>query len=345
MKYILFLFGFLIAALSYSQVGPDTTSSPATPIGGIERLALRYYDIEFTPEQRKLIEGVKLELIFLVSDEGVATLESVNGVRNRAILDSLYSRDPFLPGFIPEIRKGIPKQSLYFIQFIFPTYSLERADVYQQQLIFYKPPTLEDFESLEMSNQRLDIIFGGMANSFFGSAADYLSPGGGMKVEMSFTTENLMFYGFNMNFFGNKRIQDYDLSSPLPQFSHPPTLFLGATVGRWFGVYNLQLDLNYAIQNITERLEDDDSDWVQFRGFSPGVVLHRVLQLGKDRFQANSSYGRPIFVAHCLNFSLGLRYLKMSQNSASGFMAEVGVSYRLATKLIESYRLKDSYFE
>jgi len=275
----------------------------------------------------------------------VASLESVNGVRNHAIIDSLYSRDPFLPGFKPEIQNGIPKQSLYFVQFVFPTYSHQSSELFQLQPMFYKPVRLEDFESIEMSNQRLDILIGGMANAFMGSAADYLAPGGGMKIEMTLTAENLMFYGVNMNFFGNRRTEDYDLNSPLPQFSHPATLFIGATAGRWFGVYNLQLDVNYAIQNITERLDDDDSGWVQFRGFSPGLVLHRIIQLGQDRFRTNSLHASPFFAAHFVDLSLGMRYLKMSHNNASGFMVEFGLSYRLATKMIESYRLKDSYFE
>jgi len=99
--------------------------------------------------------------------------------------------------------------------------------------------------------------------------------GGGMKLELLITLNDKMIYGMNMNFFGNKRTVDYDLSSALPQFSNPPTLFIGGTVGRWLKSYAVQLDLNYAIQNITARLEDDDSEWVQFQGFSPGLLFSR----------------------------------------------------------------------
>jgi len=114
---------FLISALCFFFFTPewlqgqgfDTTFTPAEPIGGIERLSLRYYDIEFTPAQRTLLVGVDVEMIFLVSDEGVASIQSVNGVRNLAIIDSLYTRDAVLPGLQPQMQGGIPKQSLYFM--------------------------------------------------------------------------------------------------------------------------------------------------------------------------------------------------------------------------------------
>ena len=340
--YFTILFYFAIAGYAFSQI--DTTSSPAEPIGGIERLALRYYDIEFTPEQRQLLKGVEVEMIFYVSDSGVARLESVNGVLNRAIRDSLFARTDDLPRFKPQMSRGIAKQSLYFMQMQFPAYVIRQQDPVYTSPVFYKKLKIEDFEFIEKSDARLDIIIGGMVNTFIGSPADYLDTGGGMKVALTVTGDNKMFYGMNMNFYGNKRSASYDVKSTLEQYRNPATLFLGLTAGRWFDPFTLQVDLNYAIQNITERKEDDDSEWIQFRGFSPGLVAHYPLQLGKDKLSGDALYGRPSFVAHYLSFSFGMRYLFMSHRAASGLMAELGISYRLTTKMVESYKIKDSYY-
>lgn len=345
MKKIYFTILFCFAFAGYAFAQTDTTSSPPEPIGGIERLALRYYDIEFTPEQRQLLKGVELEMIYFVSDSGVARLESVNGIQNRAIRDSLFSRTADLPRFKPQMNKGIAKQSLYFMQMQFPEYILPLQDPLYNSAVLFQKLTMDDFEFIELSGTRLDWIIGGMVNTFIGSPADYLNTGGGMKLAIMMTGENKMFYGMNMNFYGNKRTADYDVKSTLEQYRNPATLLIGLSVGRWFNPFSVQVDLDYAVQNITERKEDDDSEWIQFRGFSPGVIAHYPLQLGKDKLSVSAFYGKPSFVAHSLSFSLGMRYMFMNHRAASGLMAEVGISYRLTTKMVESYKIKDSFYE
>ncbi|NEN24504.1 hypothetical protein G3O08_13425 [Cryomorpha ignava] len=334
---------FAFTGFAFAQT--DTTSSPPEPLGGIERLALRYYDIEFTPEQRQLLKGVDVEMIYFVSDSGVARLESVNGILNRAIRDSLFSRTDDLPRFKPQMTRGIAKQSLYFMQMQFPEYIIRPQDPLYNSPMYLQKLEMDDFEFIELSEARLDMVIGGMVNTFIGSPADYLNTGGGMKLLLAATGENKMFYGMNMNFYGNKRKAQYDVKSTLEQYENPGTLFIGITAGRWFNPFSLQVDLNYAIQNITERKEDDDSEWIQFRGFSPGLIAHYPLQLGKDKLSVNALYGRPSFVAHYLSFSFGMRYMFMNHSAASGLMAEVGVSYRLTTKMVESYKIKDSFYE
>src|SRR5690554_2449141 len=142
--YFTILFCFAFTGFAFAQT--DTTSSPPEPIGGLERLALRYYDIEFTPEQRQLLKGVEVEMIYFVSDSGVARLESVNGIQNRAIRDSLFARNDDLPRFKPQISRGIAKQTLYFMQMQFPEYILPLQDPLYNSAVLFQKLTMDDFE-------------------------------------------------------------------------------------------------------------------------------------------------------------------------------------------------------
>lgn len=112
---------FLLLFLS-AKAQIDTTYAHAQPKGGIEKLALSFYDIEFTPEQRTLLNQRPIELHFFVSDEGAGRLESVNGTRNSAIIDSLFAAAQSIPDFVPATRGGAPVQSLYSMKMTFPTY-------------------------------------------------------------------------------------------------------------------------------------------------------------------------------------------------------------------------------
>src|SRR5690554_4024143 len=187
MTKIYFTILFCFAFVGYAFAQTDTSASPPEPIGGIERLALRYYDIEFTPEQRQLLKGVEVEMIYFVSDSGVARLESVNGIHNRAIRDSLFARNDDLPRFKPQMTRGIAKQSLYFMQMQFPEYIIRPQDRLYNSPIFFQKLEMDDFEFIELSGARLDLIIGGMVNTFIGSPGDYLNTGGGMKLELAMT--------------------------------------------------------------------------------------------------------------------------------------------------------------
>ena len=74
-----FIIIFLLTIFSFGVSAQiDTSYTQATPIGGLNRLALVYYDIEFTPEQRRILENVNVELIFSINDQGIGNLEMIN---------------------------------------------------------------------------------------------------------------------------------------------------------------------------------------------------------------------------------------------------------------------------
>ncbi|MCA1764235.1 MAG: hypothetical protein ABR574_03870 [Cryomorphaceae bacterium] len=338
MKLLPALIFFILAHFASAQVADMETD--AEPIGGIHRLALYYYDIEFTPEQRALLDSVNVELAFSVSDSGVAKLENVNGVQNRAIRDSLFAQQS-IPPFKPAMQNGIPKPSLYFMRFQYPTYAVNHPHKIFPY-VHRKPFYVDDFDTVSISNRRLDVLIGGVMNQFVGKPTRYLALGGGMKIDLTYTTGSDVSLGMSMSFYGNKLREEYPISGSEEQNTHPPTLLIGLTVGRWLSDFHLQFEMAYAIQNVVSPDNDENQDLVQFTGFSPGVVLNRPVRFGKRRVV--NSFGVTALEKHALNLHLGARYLVFDFDSATGAMLEFGIGYRLTSRRIDYYRLNEGYY-
>lgn len=94
------------------------------------------------------------------------------------------------------------------------------------------------------------------------------------------------------------------------------------------------------------RVNDDDDNWVQFRGFSPGISVHKYFQIGKGKvnylvseFYAAAPY--PTELTHNLNVFFAVRPYFLDAADFSGIALECGVAYRMKTYRIEEFRLKD----
>ncbi|WP_266205346.1 hypothetical protein [Pontibacter kalidii] len=336
--------GLCLAALQgYGQT--ESIVSGPEPIEGIGKVALPFYKINFSKEQKELLQEKEIELIFLISADGTPVLEDVNGIDDAAILDSLRHAATQVSMFYPRTVDGVKESSLYFLQFQLPKYETKEASM-QRQGIFrtkYKEPVYEDFEYIHKSGQRLDVLMGATANAFLGKPGAYLHPGGGMKVDLMYTGKKGIGGGMVMSFYGNELKQDYPISSSREQNSAPPTLLLGLAANKAFAAkerteFMAQVELAYAVQNVTPKLEHGDEDWVQLEGFSPGIVLSYLVQLGKDKPGIN--YGTPSITNHYLNIHAAVRPVFFNLKEATGFMVEVGVSYRLSSHFVDEYRLK-----
>ncbi|MBK9515618.1 MAG: hypothetical protein IPO05_18885 [Flavobacteriales bacterium] len=83
----------------------DTLDQDVSPKNGIEQLAIKYYGIDFTKEQRKEIENVEIEFIYLIDEYGDPTLSEINGVKNQEIIDSLINKTKEVERFYPRAKK------------------------------------------------------------------------------------------------------------------------------------------------------------------------------------------------------------------------------------------------
>lgn len=319
----------------------DSVNQEVSPKGGINNLAVKYYGIDFNKEQRLLLKDQEVEFIFQIDERGNPNLSEVNGINNIAIIDSLKNKTRNIENFNPRIRNGVAEPSIYFMQLVFPTYKMTKSSFELLRGSAYNEARLEDFEYIKKLNTRFDLIIGGMANQFIGKPANHLGFGGGMKIDMSFTDKKKYLYGLNMSFYGNKLKKEYPLNTNREQFSAPPTLLVGAIFGKWFNRINIQSEFNVAIQNITEKIGDNDPEWIQLKGWSPGIVVNYPIKLGREN--PMYYYGSPTLFLNNLNLHFGLRYLFLSINEASGLMAELGISYRMTLKGVKEYKLKDEF--
>ncbi|AKD04511.1 hypothetical protein POKO110462_06955 [Pontibacter korlensis] len=315
------------------------------PIEGIGKVALPFYKINFSKEQKELLQQKEIELIFFIDVDGTPTLEDVNGIDDAAIQDSLQHAATKVTMFYPRTVNSLKESSLYFLQFQLPKYETEQASM-QRQSIFkleYKQPAYDDFEYIHKSGQRLDVAFGIAANAFLGKAGEYLHPGGGMKVDLMYTGKKGVGGGLVMSFYGNEQKKDYPINSGREQTHTPPTLIVGLAANKAFAAkerteFNAQVELAYAVQKVTPKLEHEDDDWVQLKGFSPGFVINYLIKLSKDK--PGFFYGMPSITNHYLNVHAAVRPVIFNLKEACGVMLELGISYRLGSHLIDEYRLK-----
>ncbi len=189
----------------------------------------------------------------------------------------------------------------------------------------------------------MDALVGGIVNGFSGNAHDYLKTGGGFKVDVTFAGKKGYGFGITMVMYGNNRKKDYPIDPTRVQDEAPVTLLFGAAINKTIASNSrsyllLQLEPAYAMQSISARINNQDKEYVQFNGFSPGVTLNYILKLGRERF--TDSY-MPALFNHCLNVHAGVRPLFYDSSSGSGVMYEVGLSYRMVYHFFESYTLKD----
>ena len=164
-----------------------------------------------------------------------------------------------------------------------------------------------------------------------------------MKTEVMMVGKKGFGGGILMSFYGNKLKQAYPIDSERDQNSAPPTLLLGFGLNKTMlkkerREANVQLELNYAVQNVTPRLNESDEDWTQLHGFSPGIVGNYLIQFGKNK--SYYYYGRPAVYSHYFNVHGAVRPVFFNLKQASGIMLEAGLSYRLGCHTVDEYRLK-----
>ena len=86
------------------------------------------------------------------------------------------------------------------------------------------------------------------------------------------------------------------------------------------------------------REDNNDEDYVQFFGFSPALVVHYNIAVGRVR--PSFYYFKPTMNRSFVNMNIALRPLFYDNKAANGVMVEFGLSWRLRTRFIESYQLK-----
>ncbi len=332
---------FFIFSISNGQDIKTIVIQEATPKDGLNSLAIHFYSIDFTKEQRLLINNVEFELIFLVDSFGKPTLKEVNGTTDKNIIDSLKISSTKIQNFNPKKVNGKGEESIYFLKLTFPSYNMTEGRLQYLQSEAFQEANLEDFEKIEKANSSFDIIFGGGLNQFIGNPSKHLKIGGGFKMDLYYTAENQYSFGLDLSFYGNTLKTPYIVSSKREQLKAPPTMFVGAIIGRKINKLSVNFELNAFVQNITEKIGENDKDWLQFKAWSPGLTLNYPIKIGKDipRFQ----YSELSVYNNCINLNFGVKSLLLTEKQVTGLMFEFGLGYRLANTRVKAYKMKENW--
>ncbi|MFK7934219.1 MAG: hypothetical protein AB8G22_11970 [Saprospiraceae bacterium] len=343
--YLLLFLSFLLSTCSFCQVS-DTLNQDAEPIGGINELALHYYSIDFTKEQRKLLKDTPLEFIFLIDEFGTATLREVNGTNNAIILDSLLQRSEELPPFQPSIQSGVTVPGIYFMQLTFPTYRMSEQQLRSPYLWGSPVARLDEFEYIEFSKSRFDLIVGIPTSQIFGNINEYVNLGFGLETKFAYANENGWGGGLNLSMSFHPIEIDFPINSNREQLEQLPVLFLGGYATKWIHPkgnsqqpFSLQFELNYVQQNVTTRIDGLDPPFVNFKGFAPGVAFHYPLPLFRGK--RTYAYQALSTTNGFLNIHAAVRQLFMSNKAANGTMLEVGLGFRMTNRKVVDYKLKE----
>jgi hypothetical protein len=320
---------------------PGGINSFPEPAGGINKLALEFLKINFTPPQRAILDNVQLELLFSVDSTGKAVLEDVNGITDGSIIDSLQRTASRLPLFKPARNQGQAVDGLYSMLLQYPRYTKSRID-YARTPRTYRKLRQEDFEDYQLGG-RMDCLIGGMMNSFAGTANEYLSTGGGFKVDLTFAGKRGYGGGMAISIYGNERKKDYPIDPSRAQDKESFSLIFGLVLNKTFmrtdrTSWMVQFEPAYAQQNISSKINNQDKGNVSYKGFSPGITFHYMLRVGKETFTMSNA---PALFGHYLNFHGGIRPLFYNSSEGSGVMFEVGIAYRMVYRFFDSYVLKE----
>ncbi|RZK24625.1 MAG: hypothetical protein EOO43_07365, partial [Flavobacterium sp.] len=177
--------GFMLALLLLVFSGSVAQPYVDDTKGITQKLALVYYKINFTEEQRRALSGLELEFIFRVDSLGYPVLEDVNGLHDAVLLDSMKRAGP-LPRIPVSDEYKEATYSLFFLKLQYPVYGKNRP-LWGQTGVTYRRLTIEDFEYVALSGKRLGFGFSLLSNFFAGNPAKHLGPGGGVGMRVGYT--------------------------------------------------------------------------------------------------------------------------------------------------------------
>lgn len=310
----------------------------AKPVKGEQALAIKVLGIEFTQAQRDSLDGKSIELIYIVDIMGVGQLTEINGVKDKAIQDSIFNANaPFLL-FESEIFNGEPRESIYFLKIFFPKYYKRFNQPVIIDRFSFNMLKMENFDSLTLSKTSSGMVFGGIMNQFVGSMSDYLGLGGGMKIDFYYRSKNLI-AGLNMNVYGTKRKKDFPINSIRPQGKYPSMIIIGPSLGFHKSRWSFTMEVDFCRMNLVYSTDTNTKDGFSTDGWSPGLILAYRLPIFQDK--PLYYYNSPYVLTQNIQFSLAIRKFFVDLPEASGTMLELGICYDLNYRSIKSFKLKN----
>jgi hypothetical protein len=337
------MLGIVMTTITLSVGQADSLTHPGEPLGGVQRLALSYYKINFTKEQRKELEGIEIEFLYNVTGDGQATLEKINGINDPFILDSLQHASISLPQFYPLMVNDSPQSFAYFMKIQFPKFTWSEFFSFNNRLSEFTHAKYNDFEYIQTPGLGFEALFSAGTNIYMGAVHNYLTQGLATKFDLTITTNRKFGGSMVIGIYESKIRKEFPIISDRDQDKKA----YGASIGIGLNtkIYEkkrsrllMQLELQVITQSLSQPLNDKDKNFILLTGFSPGISAHYSWRFGKPA--TSNYYFKPVLFSNMINIYVAIRPVFFKLKEATGIMAEAGIGYRFRLAAVSDYKLR-----
>ncbi len=344
---VLIIIGFYFCFFNqtiFAQKGYSTPWTDTSPINGIEQLwqCLQYDG--WSEEEKMVLAETGWTVMIHVGANGHARMEDVLGISDAEIKRKMRDK-ACLGDFVPRMLDGTALPAYYFV------YHNTVAQVARQMRegpdafeLFGLDLADEDLAEVRYGRMGIDFFGGAYVPVFTGNAADYFSPGIGGSFGLSIRFLRHLTFGASIAY------ANHYTTNTLPENS---ALREGRSVGNFGAAFMLTGDLKYFSLSISggftemginaELTELSPVSTVSLSGYTAGLRIDVPVWSFTDKLGFNK--GSAFRNSSGLGVMLGARYNHFEAANLRGWMIETGINYRWRKKDIESFRLRNSFYE
>ena len=339
MKY---LFAAVITLWQLAAAAQDADSTyvgPQPPVS-LPALALHYYSIDWTPAQWDTLRGRELELFYLVDEVGEPFLQTVRGVDEPAILDSLRVATGRLLYFEPARRDGKIVEGVFGFYFTFPNRTQAFGDVQYTGPWSggsYLPPE-QVVKNYTFSRFDFVIDYNALFADYVGAPNRYAKPGAGFDLVFAGRWSPRWGAGvaIGLDFAGLRSALPED-----PQNRSDGRLangFFAATIDRVIDVsptqeWMLRGELGGGFLGIANDEDENPDGDLEHGGLHTGLLLHYSKPFGDFATGTGGGTldrrGRVQRAGFGYNLFAGVRYRYLGDRSGTGLYYVLGAGIRI----------------
>ena len=320
-------------AADTSYVGPQAPVS-------LPALALHYYSINWTPAQWDTLRGREVELFFLIDQIGEPYLQTVRGIDEPDLIDSLQAATSRLRYFQPAREEGELVESVYGMYFTFPDRPLrERTKVQYATnwlgISFIPPGDLE--REYAFSRFSLVVDYNLLFADYVGGPNEYIKPGGGFDLIFASRWSPQWGAGVavGLDIAGlRKALPEDDLLRSDAQLANG---YFAGCVDRVLHVspqreWTVRGELGYGFLGISDDEDEQPDGNLSYGGLHTGLLVHYSNPFGQPGANgaARDARGRVQAQSFGYNFFAGLRYRYLGDRTGTGVYYFLGAGIRIS---------------
>ena len=341
MKYVLVVVIAFWHLAAIAQDADSTYVGPQPPMS-LSALSLHYYSVDWTPAQWDTLRGRELELFYLVDEIGEPFLQTVRGIDEPAILDSLRIATGRLLYFKPARSEGKITDGVFGFYFTFP----DRAQAYDAAryigpwtgIVGAYIPSEQLTKDYVFDRFNFVIDYNALFADYVGAPNRYAKPGGGFDLVFAGRWSPRWGAGVAIG------LDAAGLSSALPEdplnrsdgrlFNG----FIAATADRVFNVspsreWMLRGELGAGFFGIANDDDENPDGSLEYVGLHTGLLLHYSNPFGDFATGTGGATldqkGRVQRAGFGYNLFAGVRYRYLGDRSGTGVYYVLGAGFRI----------------